>query len=102
VFRSSSSGRAKKSSPRRPGASLYCRHALTAPHRLTAAVAAASARAQTAPVFQIFSARLDGADARSLSRADARVAFRGPGGHLFFVHAGGDGTAAFVYTLLSV
>lgn len=62
---------------------------------LTAAVAAASARAQSAPAFELVSARLDGTDARSLSRADGLGAVRGPGRHIFLVRAGDDGRSAF-------
>jgi Tol biopolymer transport system component len=62
---------------------------------LVAVAAGATARAQPDPVYQIFSARLDGGDARSLSSADATGAVRGPGRRVFFVARGGDGRGAF-------
>lgn len=62
---------------------------------LAVAVAAAAARAQTAPDFEIVSARLDGGDVRSLGHSDALGAVRGPGRRLFFVARGDDGRGAF-------
>ena len=61
------------------------------------AVAAASAGAQTTPVSQILSVRLDGSDPRSLSGAEpaAAVAVAPRDGRIFFARAGSGGEAAY-------
>lgn len=59
------------------------------------AVVAAGARAAEAPAAGIFSARLDGSDARSLSGPDTGGAARGPGGRVFYVSAEVSGPPTF-------
>jgi Tol biopolymer transport system component len=59
------------------------------------ATAASTAAQADGEVAEIVTARLDGSDARSLSRSDALGAMRGPGRRIFFVRAGDDGRGAF-------
>ncbi len=84
----------------RGGGSDGCNGAMRAPllvfllAAFMAAAAGSAARAE-GEVAEIVTARLDGSDARSLSRSDALGAMRGPGRRIFFVRGGDDGRGAF-------
>ena len=62
---------------------------------MAVAAAASTAARADGEVAEIVTARLDGSDARSLSRSDALGAMRGSGRRIFFVRAGDDGRGVF-------